>query len=71
VKGATVSAAWTGKVTGTVTGTTDVNGYVVFTSKATRSTGTVTLTVKSVTAPSPYVYNASLYSASLSGSVTL
>ena len=71
VQGVTVSAAWTGKVTGTVTGTTDVNGYVVFTSKATKLTGTVTLTVKTVTTPSPYVYNAALYSASLTGSVTL
>jgi serralysin len=46
--GAVVTAQWSGLVKGTVTGTTDTAGIVVFKSKTVRKTGTVTLTVTNV-----------------------
>ena len=56
--GATVTGKWTGLTTATVSGTTDNNGNVTFTSKKVRKNGTFTFTVTGVSA-STYTYDAS------------
>jgi subtilisin len=46
VSGASVTGAWTGVVTGSVTATTDANGYATLASKKSKRSGTLTFTVK-------------------------
>jgi PKD repeat protein len=57
--GVTVSGNWSGLTKGSVTGTTDSSGQVVFTSAATKKRGTFTFTVTNLSA-SGYTYNSSL-----------
>ncbi|HSK70547.1 MAG TPA: PKD domain-containing protein, partial [Pyrinomonadaceae bacterium] len=63
-----VSGSWSGLTTGNVTGTTDANGQVVFTSGNTKKSGTFTFTVTNLSA-SGYTYNSSLNKAT-SASIT-
>ncbi len=58
VPNATVPGKWTGLAIATVSGATDSNGNVTFTSKKVRKTGTFTFTVTGVSA-STYTYDAS------------
>ena len=71
VAGATVAVGWSGIVTGTGLATTDTNGVVVFTSKLVKKTGVATVTITGVTPPSGYSLNSTLFSAPLTGSVSL
>ncbi|HYD53892.1 MAG TPA: Ig-like domain-containing protein, partial [Gemmatimonadaceae bacterium] len=48
VAGATVSASWSGLVSGTATAETDATGVARFTSPRTRKSGTITLTITAV-----------------------
>lgn len=66
VAGTTVNAAWSGKVTGGVSGTTDAGGYVTFTSKRVKGSGTATLTVNSLGAPASYSVNSTLFTEPMS-----
>jgi hypothetical protein len=50
VSGATVDVTWSGKISGTDSGTTDSSGVVVFQSASAKGGGTFTITVDSVTA---------------------
>jgi len=45
IEGVTVAGAWSGIVSGSISGATDSNGAVTFSSNTTRKTGTVTFTV--------------------------
>lgn len=55
IAGVTVGGSWTGLVAGTSTGTTGADGSVLLSSKRTRKSGTITLSVTSV-ARSGYTY---------------
>lgn len=70
VPGVTVSAAWSGKVTGNVSGVTSSLGKVTFTSKAVRQSGSATLTVKSFSQPGSYLYNGDLHTTPLTKTVS-
>lgn len=71
VAGATVAVSWSGVVTGTGLATTDANGTVVFTSKLVKKSGVATVTITGVTPPYGYSLNSTLFSAPMTGSVTL
>lgn len=59
VNGATVSGAWSGATTGSVSGTTGTNGTVSFQSASIKKSGTFIFTVTNVT-KSGFTYNPSL-----------
>jgi PKD repeat protein len=71
VPGATVSIEWAGLVTGTASGTTNSSGVVTFTSRRAKRSGTITGSIRSVTAPSGYRYESSLYTEPLSKSISV
>jgi len=56
VSGVTVTAAWSGLATGSVSATTDASGSVVFTARASKKKGSFTITVSGVS-KSGYSYN--------------
>lgn len=59
VAGAVVTGAFTGVVTGSASATSSTSGTAIIKSKKISKAGTVTFTVKSVTPPSGYIYQAS------------
>lgn len=71
VAGAIVNVTWSGLASGSGSGTTDSSGVAQITSKRTKRAGSITATISSVTPPSGYTYNASLYSAPTTQSITV
>jgi subtilisin family serine protease len=65
VAGASVSLTWSGVVRGTVTGSTNSDGQVSFTSKTATKAGTLTATVSSVTPPATHTWDGVKRSASI------
>lgn len=67
--GAAISVQWSGLVSGSSSGVTNASGELVLSSKPTKKSGTLTVTVRSITPPAGAVYDAGIYAEPLVRSI--